>query len=252
MNSNIPVFLETESTKNILDEVGSLIPKGTKVYLFGGAVRNAVYFRYFGEEMTQRDFDIIVIGDGETFSKRLIERGFIFGNKNSEKEKVIKKARMENPIHRYDDWVYLDCKIFPNTESVESVLQKITDFTVSGVALDLEDMYKDDWFQKVIAVPNALDDIKNKKVRLMTPYGIGFYKIIRLMSRGFEKPSNADALSCLVKLKNITEERFKTEIEKTVLYVGDRNRVMTLARSLGVDVDVLDFNVTTNYLSKIE
>lgn len=87
MNNSVPIFLNNPSTRLILKEVKNLIPDNTKVYLFGGAVRNAIHFDYFKEEMTQRDFDFIVIGDAEKFAENLTNSGFIFGRKIQKKQK---------------------------------------------------------------------------------------------------------------------------------------------------------------------
>jgi hypothetical protein len=243
---NYPVFLKTPSTRRILHEVASLIPEGTQVYLFGGAVRNAVYYNYFNEEMTQRDFDCIVIGDGETFAQNLSNAGYVYGQKNSEKTKVLKKARIPNPEHQYDDWLYLDCKIYPDTEDIQSILERISDFTISGVALDLKDVESEEWENKIISIPNALEDIHQKKLRVIKPYAISFHKIIRMVSRGFQKPSQEDIDICFEKLKEITEDKFITNTEKTIRYVGDREEVLEITKNLGVHINILNFSELKN------
>lgn len=241
MKTTLPIFLDTPSTKTILEEVQRLVPPGTEVYLFGGAVRNALYYLRFGEEMTQRDFDCIVIGDGEKFAENLLAAGFIFGAKNSEKAKVLKKARIDAPVHQYDDWLYLDCKIYPSGDSPEAVLQRISDFTISGVGLNIKDIESPDWQEKVIAIPGAIEDIQEKKLRVVKPYAINFHKIIRMMSRGFQKPSQADIKLCLEKLKEIAEDKFMINTEKTVRYVGNEEKVLEIAKELDITFNILNF-----------
>lgn len=236
-----PIFLNTPSTKTLLLEAANLIPEGTAVYLFGGAVRNALYYTYFNEEMTQRDFDCIVIGDGEKFAENLSGAGFIFGLKDSEKSKVLKKPRIPNPVHSYNDWLYLDCKIYPQGEDIQAILQKISDFTISGVAMNLKDLESDDWLEKIIAVPNGKEDIRAKKLRVIKPYAINLHKIIRMMSRGFEKPSESDVRLCFKKFKEISEEKFAVNAQKTIAYVGSEEKVLAIAKELGVGREVVEF-----------
>jgi hypothetical protein len=225
MEINLPIFLNNPSTKQLLKETADLVPDNTQVYLFGGAVRNALYFNFFGEEMIQRDFDCIVIGDGDKFAENLTNVGFIFGSKNSEKSKVLKKARLLNPVHQYDDWLYLDCKIFPPEENIEGILNRISDFTISGVALDIKNVESPDWKNKIITIPNAIKDIQQKNLKVVKPYAISFHKIIRMISRGFQKPPQEDIDLCIEKLKDIPEDKFIVNTEKTVRYVGSEQQV---------------------------
>ena len=64
---NLPVFMQDETTNMIIGETIASIPKGSKVYLVGGAVRNALYFKLFGRSLTQRDYDLAFIGNMERF-----------------------------------------------------------------------------------------------------------------------------------------------------------------------------------------
>ncbi len=244
--NNIPIFLENPSTRKILNETKGLVPIETQVYLFGGTVRNAIYFNYFNEEMTQRDFDCIVIGDGEKFADNLIKAGFIYGNKNSEKSKVLKKARISNPEHQYDDWLYLDCKIYPNSENVEDILKRISDFTISGVALNMQDIEVSNWKDKIIAIPNAVSDIQGKKLTVVKPYAISLHKIIRMVSRGFQKPAQEEINMCIEKLKDIPEDKFEVNTEKTIRYVGSKEKVAEIAQELGITFNILNFEEVKN------
>lgn len=241
MNNDLPIFLNNPSTKEILDQVIPLIPEGTEVYLFGGAVRNALYFKYFEEEMTQRDFDCIVIGDGETFAQNLVNAGFIFGSKNTEKSKVLKKVRIAEPVHQYDDWLYLDCKIYPLGETADGVMNRISDFTISGVALNLKYIESNDWQERVVAIPKALEDIQEKQLTVVKAYSISLHKIIRMVSRGFKKPSEEEVGLCLEKMKDIPEDKFITNTEKTIRYVGSEDEVLKISKDIGINFDILKY-----------
>ncbi|MFH1170505.1 MAG: hypothetical protein V1704_03010 [Candidatus Vogelbacteria bacterium] len=241
MQNDLPIFLKDLSTKKILGEVRGFVPKDTKIYLFGGAVRNAIYFKYFDEEIIQRDYDCVVIGNGEMFANNLVKGGFVFGSKNFEKAKIFKKARISNPVHKYNDWLYLDCKIFSSEERINSILEKISDLTISGVALDIQFFDSINWISKIIAIPKALDDIKEKKLRLVNPYPINFYKIIRLVSRGFQQPTKSDIIMCLEKLREITKERFISNTEKTIRYIGSEEQAIKISKELGATFNVFNF-----------
>lgn len=246
METHLPIFLKNPTTRAILNEIKYLVPEDTKVYVFAGTIRNALYFNFFSEEVTQRDFDCIVIGDGEKFTENLLGAGFIYGNKNSEKAKVLKKARTPEPQHQYDDWLYLDCKIYPSGEIIENILNRISDFTVSGVAMDIEDMEKEDWQERIIAIPHAKEDIQEKRLRVVRPYPISLHKIIRMVSRGFQKPSPQDIQLCIEKLKNIAEDKFAINTEKTIRYVGSKEKVLEIANELGVTFNILDLHEIKN------
>jgi hypothetical protein len=236
-------MFNNESTKRILKEVVELIPEDTEVYLFAGTIRNALYFSFFGEEMIQRDFDCIVIGNGEKFADNLINAGFVFGSKNSEKSKILKKPRTDNPIHQFNDWVYLDCKIYSHENTIEDVLVKITDFTLSGVALSLKDINSDDWIRQIISMPNALEDIKSKTIKIVNHYPLNIYKIIRLLSQGFILSEDIDIQMCVNKRTEATTERLKKEINKTINYVGGKEGAQKIIDSLGITQDILLLSV---------
>jgi hypothetical protein len=240
MQNNIPIFLHNPTTKKILDEVVPLIPKNTKVYLFAGTIRNAIYFSLTGETMTQRDFDCIIIGDGEQFANNLVNAGFIFGSKNSEKSKVLKKARIDTPVHKFDDWVYLDCKIFSSEHTIIDILNTITDLTLSGVALNMQDINSEHWNEAIVELPHARQDIENKIIRVVTNYPLNIYKIIRLVSQGFTLSENVDIPAAVNKRVEASTERLQKEIEKTVTYVGSKEATQEILARLGITQNIVN------------
>lgn len=230
-----PIFINDVSTDFILRETRDSAPEGGKIYIFGGTLRNALFYEFYNEKLTQRDYDCIVLGDGEKFMENLLQKGFVLGKKNTPKSKVFKKARIENPSHEFDDWVYLDCKIFNSEESIFSILSNITDFTISGLALDINDVWSPVWLEKIIMIPNTLDDIKNKKLRMVRPYSISIYKIIRMMHIGFHSPSKEDIVTCLEKLKEADPNIIDREIKKTNGYVGDKDRLQEILKKINIE-----------------
>jgi hypothetical protein len=244
MRNYPPLFLKNQSTKDILNEVKNLIPRNTQVYLFGGTVRNALYYEFFNEEIQQRDFDCIVIGDGETFAQNLFGSGFLIGKKNSRGAKILKKARISDLSDNFDDWVYLDCKIYESDRDIESILQKISDLTISGVALDLNESNDSDWMNKVRALPFAIEDLKKKQLRVVNLYPVTLYKIIRLISAGFKQPSEREIQNSFKKLKEIDKDTFLRDKEKTIRYVGGEEKVLEIARNMGIESDILNFKTS--------
>lgn len=242
MNNNLPIFLKNDSTKTIFEMVKKLIPENTEVYIFGGSIRNALYFEFFKEEMTQRDYDCIVIGDGELFAKNLVEVGFVFGSKNSDKDKILKIARNQNPVHIYNDWLYLDCKIFPSGSDIKSILEKISDLTISGVALNVKDVDSLNWRTKIISIDNAVKDIEERQLRVVNAYSSSIYKIIRLIHKGFKPPISKEIKKVIEELKNISETTHLRHEKKTIEYIGNKEEITEIAKRLGIDFDVLDFS----------
>lgn len=77
----------------------------------------------------------------------------------------MKKARISNPVDMFNDYLYLDCKIYPSTESIVTILERISDFTIAGVAINLQDVFSIDWLNKIYAIPDAIFDIQNRNLK---------------------------------------------------------------------------------------
>jgi len=236
-----PIFLQDSSTNAILLQVSQLVPITHRAYLHGGALRNAVYYRYFNEIQTQRDFDIIVLGKKEKFVDLFLQHGFILGKKNNETAVVLKKARIENPSQNFDDWVYLDI-VFRKDADISDVLKDKVNFTINGSAIELVNLFKKDWFENVITLPGTLEDIQNKQIRVNRRYPINIYACIRFVSRGFKAPTQKEIDEMISDLKGIDEIKFKYNTEKVISYVGSPEGVRKIARELCLPCDVLDLS----------
>ena len=55
-NKKLPLFLHDKKTAEIFKTVVTSIPAGTKVYLVGGAMRNAIYYKYFRKAILRGRF----------------------------------------------------------------------------------------------------------------------------------------------------------------------------------------------------
>jgi hypothetical protein len=239
-----PLFLRNEIQRTILQEVIECIPKNSELYLHGGAVRNAVFYRLFGEELPQRDFDMLLIGDKDLFTNILLSRGFVRGKKNIETGATFKKQRHHNPSEDFDDWVYLDV-VFRTNMTVEESLQKKVNFTINGSAINANDIFAPNWFEKVIMLPDTLEDLKLRRIRVNRRYAINIYACVRFVSLGFAAPSQKELADMIEDLRSIDQIKFARDTAKVIQYVGSAEKVREIVRRLGIAVDILDFDSAT-------
>ena len=61
-NTELPIFMNNLATSKIFKEIIASIPKNIKIFLVGGAVRNALFYKIFGKILPQRDYDLLLIG----------------------------------------------------------------------------------------------------------------------------------------------------------------------------------------------
>lgn len=240
-NRELPIFLKNERVHQILEEVIASIPEDSEAYLHGGAARNAVYYRLFKEELPQRDFDMVLIGDKDMFVANLLARGFVRGKKNTETGATFKKPRRENPSEDFADWVYLDIVFRKNMTIQESLKQKVN-FTINGSAINLRDIDRPDWFEKTVTLPGTLEDLKLKRLRTNKRYPINIYACVRFVSIGFAPPPKNELAEMVDDLRNIDNIKFVRDTEKVIRYVGSADKVRKIVKTLGVDIDILDFN----------
>lgn len=189
---------------------------------------------YHDDKLPQADYDCLVIGDGEKFAKNLEKESFIYGSKNSDFAKILKKAKVKSLEDKFENYVFLDLKIYSGDGDTLQILNKIADFTISAVALDIKDLFEEDWQDRVISLPESFDDMENKVLRPVNLSRIKVYKIIRMASQGFKLSNNFD----FQKVKSqIIQEKSEKELEKTIRYVGSREKVTQIAKELNIDTN---------------
>ena len=238
--SDLPVFMHDPATNKILKEAASAIPKGTKVYFVGGAARNAVYYRLFHKKMPQRDYDMVSIGNREKFIKNLRSMGFTYGFLIRKDTITMKKKRMKKPKDQFADYVFLD--IHFSKKSIRKNLKEVTGFTINGFALALKDVASKDWYKKIIAIPTALKDLKNKKLHVNAlSHPAMLYACLRFMSKGFKPPSKKEVKQLLKALGKLPKYKFKRNVQKVFSYVGGEKKARQLAKKLGIKIDIFDF-----------
>lgn len=241
VNENLPIFLKNKEVHQILQEVINAIPEDSELYLHGGAMRNAVYYRLFKEDLPQRDFDMLLIGNKDLFAANILAHGFVRGKKNAETVATFKKPKVDNPSEDFADWVYLDVVYRKNMTIQESLAQRVN-FTINGSALNLRDIDDPDWFEKIVMIPGTLEDIKLKRLRTNKRYPINIYACVRFVFLGFTPPPKNELDDMVEDLCRIDEVKFARDTEKVIRYIGSAEKVREIVNQLGINVDILDLN----------
>ena len=184
---------------------------------------------------------MILIGNKDSFVTNLLSHGFVYGKKNTETGATFKMPRIENPSEDFSDWVYLDVVYRKNTTVEESLKQKVN-FTINGTAINLQNLEDPDWFEKIIVLPDTLEDLKSKRLRTNSRYPINIYACVRFVSIGFAPPPKNELDWMIEDLRTIEEKKFTQNAEKVIRYVGSADGVKEIVKHLGIKVDILDFN----------
>lgn len=235
----LPIFMDDSAVARILREVASSVPEDVGVFLMGGALRNAVYNYYFSESLPQRDFDLPLIGKPQKFISDLRGNGFNYGKIRRKDEVVLKKAKFAGS-EDISDFVVLDIHISEEKDIRENI-KKNANFTISCFALPLEAVLRPDWLKHLIALPGALEDLMNKRLRVnQFDYPTTLFACIRFMSQGFKQPSKEEVGKLLDSLTGVEEDRFERSVQKVFNYVGGEENARRLVRKLGIDVDIFD------------
>lgn len=238
INKKLPLFLQDEKDNEIFKIVVTSIPKGTKAYLVGGAIRNAVYYKYFKKELPQRDFDILLIGDHVSFIKNLRYRGFTFGKIKRKHEVVVKMKRTPKPIHIYNDYLYLDIHISEEKSAIKNLVQN-SNFTINASTISLKDIFREDWFDKLISLPGALADLKNKRLKLnQLSHPANLFACMRFMYLGFKQPNQAEIDLLLNSLSSLKEPRYRKNVRKLFAYVGGEGNARKLLKKLKIKQNI--------------
>lgn len=240
LQSNLPIFMQDPKTNEILGEAASVIPKGLNVYLSGGALRNALYYELFHKRLPQRDYDLLVLGKKEGFIKRLRPLGFVYGRIRRKHETVLMKKKVSKP-KTFSDYVVLDIKETQDRNIKENMRMRVS-FTVNGFALPLKHISSRNWRKQVIAMPGAMDDLKGKKLHMLNiAHPANLFAAIRFMSKGFKAPPKDEVDRLLSALGGLEKWRFNRNVRKVFDYVGGEAEARRLARRLGIEKDIFDF-----------
>ncbi|MFP4515098.1 MAG: hypothetical protein ACLFNO_03800 [Parcubacteria group bacterium] len=243
IDKNLPLFLHDEKTKEIFKLVIASIPKDSKVYLVGGAIRNAIYYKYFKKELPQRDFDVILIGDKDAFVKNLRAKGFVYGKINRKHQVVLKIKRIPKPKHIFKDYLYLEIHVSEEKSPLKN-LKDNSNFTINGSTISLRHIFRADWFDKLISLPGSLLDLRKKRLKLnQLSHPANLFAAMRFMHIGFKQPEQADIDLLLKSLGDLDERRYKKNIRKLFVYVDGEENARNLLKKLKIKQDIFDLNV---------
>ncbi len=237
------MFDPTGPDITLVQEVGSRLPASVNPYVIGGAARNALYYQTFGKGLAQRDFDLLALPGDATkfvdFCRR--ELGFVYGKIRRKSEVVVRKNFVEKP-QNITHYVYFDLHISEEADVLTN-LRLNSAFTINGFAIPLKSFPKLD---KLISLPGAVDDLKNRQLRL-NPDGYKFhpgnlFACLRFMSVGY-KPPSAEEVELLAKeLPKLEKWRFNRNVKKVFTYVGGEANARKLAKRLGVEADIFNLD----------
>jgi len=243
LKNNARIFTREGKSAEILKEVIALIPPKTKVYVVGGAVRNAVYYDLFKESLPQRDYDLLLVGDLDKFVGNLRSHKFIYGKIRRKNDIVLKKKLIPNPKSITD---YLVLDIHRGYESnILNNLKSNSAFTINGFAVSLRDYLSKNIKKFLIVLPGAVSDLKNHRLRLNISGYKGhpgnLFACLRFMSVGFTPPNKEGIKLLLGQLPKLEKWRFGRNVEKVFGYVGGEKNARQLAKRLGIKIDIFDF-----------
>ncbi|HBT81559.1 hypothetical protein A2757_01150 [Candidatus Giovannonibacteria bacterium RIFCSPHIGHO2_01_FULL_48_47] len=249
-SGNPPIFMQDPKTNEILKQVIQAAPKHTKIYVVGGVVRNALYYHFFHKKLPQRDYDILFIGNKKKFIEKLRLVGFTYGLLKRKDEITLKRKKVNNP-RQLSDYIYLDIHI-SNEKSVTKNLIAHSNFTINGFALPLKYVASKNWHRKIIALPNAIHDLKEKSLRVnKITHPADLFACLRFMSQGFKAPSKQEVTKLLSALRKLEKWRYQRNVKKVFDYVGGEKKARNLAAKLGITENIFDFATIKNYPHEI-
>lgn len=230
----------------VFEKVLADLPSDCEPYLYGGAVRSAVFKIFHGETIPCRDYDQIVTRGSSTYAQLLRSQGFVDGRVPSRPE--------EHFILRYplvndsDSDSFTDSVVFDihkaDGDTVLSYLRYNVGINVGGIAVPLRKLFDADWFDNLVALPGAIDDIKQKRVSI-NPHGYlsqpaNLYACLRLVSRGYAPPPEQELKKIVDQVITLSPHQIARNIKKLSDYVNGDMAIRSLVRSLGIKGDILD------------
>jgi len=228
LTDNIKSLPFVRTVKTVSDELD------VEVYLVGGIVRDMIIEEAGGLEsgVGSLDIDFAIDGDALQFGKRVGDavKGSYFplDEKRSVSRVVVKKpeARSQKP-EVYEEIILDFSKIRGN--SIEDDL-RLRDFTINAVALNLDDLFKDDALH-YIDPTGGISDIRNRVIKVYDKGVIDDDPLRMLRAIRFESQLDFlidDKLEILIKengykIKKTSGERIRDELFN--ILSGDKSHI---------------------------
>jgi len=231
------------------------IPEGVELYIVGGSVRNSLIREFHGQDLIQRDYDQVITKGTKQYEQYLESLGFIEHAYPSHQDiqTVYNKTLVPGEANwDYHDWIVFDMHTMDGTDITYNI-KKFVGFTINGCAIKGQDVLTTPWQDALVEVlPGAIQDIKDKKLRLnregYSKMPSNFYAMLRFMSVGFSAPSPDELQLLLNELPNLEHARFERNVQKIWEYVGGEAKARELVRGLGIDLDVFSEEVVKSML----
>ncbi|MDP3742294.1 MAG: hypothetical protein Q8R15_03200 [Candidatus Micrarchaeota archaeon] len=234
----LPIFLQEPETLAIFKDIAAAVPKGTKFYIVGGAMRNAMFYYYFKKKLPQRDYDSLIVGDHKKFITNLRKRGFVYGKIRRKTQAVLKKAKFKN-AKTLNDFVFLDMHWVKKVDIVQNMKDHAS-FTINGFAIEVRDLFSSNWRKKVVEMPNAIRDLRRKQLVVnAVDNKHNLFAAMRFMSVGFKQPGKSDVDWLVREFAKSHKKRRKRNLEKLYNYVGGKKKAEKLAKKIGIDLKKL-------------
>jgi hypothetical protein len=244
-HTQLPIDFKDSRGREVFENLVKNLPKDIEVYLVAGTVRNAIH-RYFhgGDSLEQRDYDQIVVKGSDKYLEYLREIGFYEGRIQRPTQKVMIKSFVgsEDPEDFANNLVF-DINLVDSTSATDN-LEKHVGLTVNGNAISIRDIFSENWQEKLVSLPNALEAIRDKKL-ILNPAGYQYqaanlFSVIRFVYNGYTPPPKDDIELLIKELPRVEDERYEKNIQKVFKYVGGEEAARTIWKEIGVDVDVFD------------
>jgi hypothetical protein len=244
-NGLLQLRYNTKEAESEFRRAMSNIPEDVELYIVGGAVRNALIREFHGQDLVQRDYDQVITKGTEQYRRYLESLGFRENPypSNQDIQTVYNKTLFPGEVNwDYHDWIVFDMHTMDGTDIAYNI-KKFVAFTVNGCAIKGQDVLTRPWKDALVEVlPGAIEDIKDKKLRLnLSGYketSSNFYAMLRFMSVGFSAPSPEEVQMLLRELSNLEHARFERNVKKVWDYVGGEDKAREIVSSLGIELDV--------------
>ena len=230
--------MQHEETATMIREVIESLPKGSKAYLVGGAMRNAMLYRLKGEVMPQRDFDITFIGDRRKFLSNLRKRGFIYGKIRRKHQTVVHKRYVGKTQQNMMFPTFVVDISFIESMTEDKMNKQKANFTMNAFSIPMRKLTAKNWHTFVKALPTSRKDIKSKQLRINKPHPQTLFACVRFMSKGFKAPTKKEVDVLLHLFAKFPKYKFDRNVKKVFTYVGGKRKARALVKELGIREDI--------------
>lgn len=241
----LPIDFKDNRGREVFESLVQNLPEGIEVYLVAGTVRNAIHrFFHGGDSLEQRDYDQIVTKGSDKYLEYLKSKGFYPGRIQRPTQKVMIKSFVgnEDPEDFTNNLVF-DVNLVDNSTVLEN-LEKHVGLTVNGNAISIRDIFSEQWQDRLVSLPGALEAIQNKQL-VLNPDGYKYqaanlFSAIRFVHNGYAPPSKEEIKLLMKELPRVEDDRYEKNIQKVFKYVGGEEAARSIWKEIGVDVDVFD------------